>query len=326
MTAATDDVTKVALPGTANTVIYCHGIFNTLPEEDLRLSWNGALFGVRKQKRTFMAYWVDAKKNMTAVPGAAEKMAALHSATDDGDAEKVLESWIEASDAEKVLRSSIENSDEGERKESEVFVDELMKELEEAAAKAAPIGERAVWEHILFNKLTIRWFSAEVNNFLFNKKKRDVMVNTVKNKVKENQEEGPFVVIGHSQGSMVTYEALMALDNTVKVDLYLTIGSPLGFPPVFKQLHKWHGKDGKLPIPPCVKRWVNIAGNFDIICLYQKLGNEFGTGTEIVDVQLEDGFKLPPDAHLVSRYLGWDATRKEVKEVLNPSHFPTLPV
>jgi hypothetical protein len=43
-------------------------------------------------------------------------------------------------------------------------------------------------------------FLADVNDFLFNKAKRERMVQTVKDRATTGG--GPFVVIGHSQGSM----------------------------------------------------------------------------------------------------------------------------
>lgn len=63
----------------------------------------------------------------------------------------------------------------------------------------------------------------------------------------------PDVIIGHSLGSVVTYETLWHHD--VEVDLLVTLGSPLAMPGVVRPrlCPDTHGR------PPGVRRWVNIA-------------------------------------------------------------------
>ena len=168
-------------------------------------------------------------------------------------------------------------------------------------------------------------FLADVNDFLFNRAKRERMVQTVKDRVITGG--GPFVVIGHSQGSMVTYQALMELGDQLEVDLYLTIGSPLGLPQVTDVLHKWHGK--KLPIPAGVKRWVNIAQDGDIVCLDQSLADEYRSSGKpaVRDLQVEGIVWPPSKAHSASRYLSRRATQETVMGAVDRSRFqPVSPV
>jgi hypothetical protein len=79
------------------------------------------------------------------------------------------------------------------------------------------------------------------------------------------------VIVAHSLGSVVAYEACFSL--TRSLPLLVTIGSPLGLrgivydrlqprPPVF---------------PPLVKRWMNIADRNDIVAAEPDLGHFFGT-------------------------------------------------
>ncbi len=192
-----------------------------------------------------MAYWVDRERYPEAA-GISTR------AIGDDRAQLLPESAA-------LLDASIQASDAPE--ESAAFVSALTQELEAAAFTAAQrggprgpaalSGAQGLWSPLtaMFTKV----FMADVNDFLFNHTRRQRMVQTVKIDVTTG---GPFVVIGHSQGSMVTYQALMDLGSTLEVDLYVTIGSPLGLPQVTDVLQKWHGKKGKnLPIPPCVKRW-----------------------------------------------------------------------
>jgi subtilisin family serine protease len=205
----------------------------------------------------------------------------------------------------------------------------MMGELEKASLIAAergvPLGGPAVrsteakglWSPV--TRLFTQAFLADVNDFLFNRRKRAGMVQTVKDRVSTGG--GPFVVVGHSQGSMVTYQALMELADSLEVDLYVTIGSPLGLPQVTDVLHKWHGRS--LPIPPSVKRWVNITQDGDIVCLDQTLADEYGKGGSLrIEDERQRGLVWPPsEAHSASRYLSRRITQQVVQAAVDRSRF-----
>jgi subtilisin family serine protease len=303
----------------ARTVIYCHGISNMPPEGVLRSEWDRALFGADQGERTRMAYWVDRERYPEAAGVSTRAI---------GDDRATLQPQVEA-----LLASSIEASDD--REASKAFVAAMTQQLEAAARTAAqrgaPMGGAAaksveakgLWSPV--TALFTQAFLADVNDFLFNRNKRERMVQTVKDRVTTGG--GPFVLIGHSQGSMVTYQALMELGKELEVDLYLTIGSPLGLPQVTDVLHKWHGK--KLPIPPCVKRWVNIAQDGDIVCLDQTLADEYtATGKPAIVDQRVEGIVWPPSkAHSATRYLSRQSTQETVMGALERSRFqPVSPV
>ena len=303
----------------ARTVIYCHGISNMPPEGVLRSEWDRALFGADQGERTRMAYWVDRERYPEAAGVSTRAI---------GDDRATLQPQVEA-----LLAISIEASDD--REASKAFVAAMTQQLEQAALKAAergaPMGgpaaksleAKGLWSPV--TALFTQAFLADVNDFLFNRVKRERMVQTVKDRVTTGG--GPFVVIGHSQGSMVTYQALMELGAALEVDLYLTIGSPLGLPQVTDVLHKWHGK--KLPIPACVKRWVNIAQDGDIVCLDQTLADEYtSAGKPAIVDQRVPGIVWPPSkAHSATRYLSRRETQTTVMGALDRSRFqPVSPV
>ncbi len=305
--------------GAARTVIYCHGISNMPPEGVLRSEWDRALFGADQGERTRMAYWVD-RERYPEVAGVTTRAI--------GEDRATLQPQVEA-----LLASSIQASDD--REASAAFVAAMTQQLEEAAQTAAqrgaPMGGAAaksveamgLWSPV--TALFTQAFLADVNDFLFNRNKRERMVQTVKDRVITGG--GPFVVIGHSQGSMVTYQALMELGDKLEVDLYLTIGSPLGLPQVTDVLHKWHGK--KLPIPSGVKRWVNIAQDGDIVCLDQSLADEYSSSGKpaVRDIQVEGIVWPPSKAHSASRYLSRRQTQETVMGAVDRSRFqPVSPV
>jgi pimeloyl-ACP methyl ester carboxylesterase len=311
---------SASLRGQARTVIYCHGISNMPAEGVLRSEWDHALFGANQGERTRMAYWVDRERYPET---------AVVSTRAIGEDRASLRQGSEA-----LLAASIQQSDAPG--ESEAFVASLTAQLEAAAQTAAHRGAamggpaaRSVEAKGLWSPVTAMFtqaFMADVNDFLFNKEKRERMVQTVKDRISTGG--GPFVVVGHSQGSMVTYQALLELSAEAPVDLYVTIGSPLGLPQVTDVLQKWHGKK-TLPIPTGVKRWVNIAQGGDIVCLDQSLADEYGRAgkPKIVDERLQGMVWPPSKAHSASGYLARRSTQETVLAALDRSRFqPVSPI
>lgn len=104
------------------------------------------------------------------------------------------------------------------------------------------------------------------------------------------------VLIGHSLGSVVAYEALCSLPNN-PVQTLITIGSPLGIRNlIFEQLQP-APTPGIGQWPTGVKRWVNIADRGDIVALVKQLASRFGPG--VVDHLVDNGAQ----AHDAGRYL-----------------------
>jgi hypothetical protein len=107
------------------------------------------------------------------------------------------------------------------------------------------------------------------------------------------------VVVGHSLGSVVAYEALCADPAQQDSDL-VTLGSPLGVPHIV--LHRLtpqpQAVDGRLVGQwPGVQRWVNITDAKDFVALQPRLRSVFGA--RVVDVEITTGMS----AHQVERYL-----------------------
>ncbi|MFB7160955.1 hypothetical protein [Streptomyces sp. NPDC056242] len=76
----------------------------------------------------------------------------------------------------------------------------------------------------------------------------------------------PRVVIAHSLGSVVAYEALWA-NPVLTVDLLVTLGSPLALPhAVFHRLQP-PPEAGRGSKPPGVRRWINLADPGDLVAL-----------------------------------------------------------
>ena len=105
------------------------------------------------------------------------------------------------------------------------------------------------------------------------------------------------VVIAHSLGTVVTYEALHAHPE-LEVDLLVTLGSPLALPgAVFHRLQPRPGGGTGLR-PANVRRWVNISDYGDPIAILRP----FKTYFPGVDLDLTESVGLF-DFHRAARYL-----------------------
>ncbi|MCK2240899.1 MULTISPECIES: serine peptidase [unclassified Crossiella] len=87
-------------------------------------------------------------------------------------------------------------------------------------------------------------------------------------------EHQPDVVIAHSLGSVIAYEALWAMPD-IDVDLLITLGSPLGLPNIIFERLLPAPRLGRAHRPPGVRRWVNIADPGDIVAIPRWLARKF---------------------------------------------------
>ncbi|MGV9455128.1 hypothetical protein [Streptomyces sp. NPDC003635] len=117
------------------------------------------------------------------------------------------------------------------------------------------------------------------------------------------------VVVAHSLGTVVAYEALCAHPELPDLTL-ITLGSPLGVRGlVLDRLVPTHvGGRGRWPAP--VKRWTNVADRGDVVALAKELAPVFGD--RISDVLVHNGAK----AHDVRPYLTAKETGQAVCEGL----------
>ncbi|MEG4148315.1 PGAP1-like alpha/beta domain-containing protein [Microcoleus sp. Pol12B5] len=130
----------------------------------------------------------------------------------------------------------------------------------------------------------------QVRQFLHDSEMKQAILQRVSEKVSTNTR----VIIGHSLGSIVAYEALCEHPEW-NVDTLVTLGSPLGIPGLIF--------DSLTPKPengtgawPNVKNWFNIADKGDIVALEKELAPHFG---DVVDRLVYNGW----ESHSAERYL-----------------------
>jgi subtilisin family serine protease len=316
-----------ARAGDARTVLYVHGIGNKPKEAVLKCQWDTALFGNRMGDRTRLAYWV----NRDYYPLAEDATCASpdHVRVDDDEvttrAIMALAQQESGAAAElEALNSEIEalaGKDNGKRRVLGSIAERMITAdppLEDELLPPGSIQPRILpfewFRRFIAPKLT-RAFLRDVHDFLYDEQRRGLMLRSVAERLAAGG--GPFVVVGHSQGSMIAYEALRQLDpQQVQVPLFVTIGSPLGIQEVQDVLKDWAG--GTLQAPACVGDWLNIADPRDIVAIDPKLKNDFGNDARIQDL-LRDNLDTPRHPHSGTGYLGLPDVRNKVREAVGSS-------
>lgn len=116
------------------------------------------------------------------------------------------------------------------------------------------------------------------------------------------------IVVAHSLGSLVAYEALHRNPHW-QVKGLITIGSPLGISPMIFDALTPAPVAGTGAWPQGIARWVNIADEGDIVALEKKLAPRFGP---VEDLIVHNGWK----SHDAVRYLNAAATGHALANML----------
>jgi pimeloyl-ACP methyl ester carboxylesterase len=162
----------------------------------------------------------------------------------------------------------------------------------------------------------IAWFLREVYRYLHEPKIRREAQDLVLNALTPGETR---VLIAHSLGSVVAYEALAR--DSKQVEVFITCGSPLGLPKlVFDQLQPGPS-GGRLPWPGNVRRWINLAQPKDVVAMTKRLAPMVSRGS--VGQAVEDFLVPDPSglfrAHNADHYLD----RPEISSAL-VALFPSL--
>lgn len=280
--------------GLAHTVIYIHGIGNKPPEAVLTSQWDRALFGQRMGDKTRMAYWVNRRRH--GPPTEDESEGEDYSVSPS----TMRQFAIRSSDIDpnhEVLITHLATSP-GE----EAFLREVRDHVETNLTHAS-VGAKGVtdvvWDGLSW--LFTGAFLRDVHDFFFDVDERARMKQSLMNVIAPGG--APFVVVSHSQGTMIAYDVLSDLDPKMyPVKLFITMGSPLGLRPVLARFYRWK-KTKKLRVPVCVKTWLNVANRGDVVCADVDLRNEVVAGdfsNEIVDSPNQ---ALQDDKHSATGYL-----------------------
>ena len=172
-----------------------------------------------------------------------------------------------------------------------------------------------------FTRKLTRTFLRDVNDFFFVKEKSERMRESVRERLRAGG--GPFIVIGHSQGSMIAYSVLMEPEFAgFDIPLFVTIGSPLGITEVQDSI-KVLTAQRSLRVPPSVRRWENVSDPLDPVALDKKLRGDYAAndhGVNVVDHR-EFNADSPRHPHSGTGYLSLEEVRKPVRRVVDTGLF-----
>jgi len=330
---------SVASSGSAagQTSVYVHGIGNHPEEQVLVVRWDRALFGKDMGDRTRMAYWVNrARYPQASSCDCIDPSCPCHDPEESLRAKRVLatgepmpelelEEAVNAITSDPAQRAFLR--DVGARMIDEARNEARKQQAEQSLASSRlgarkgtyGVGSKGVGDALLrkITDLITGVALPDVQDFLFEPDHRAQMEETFLARLRSGG--GPFVVVAHSQGSMIAYDVLRQLKrNDVDVRLFVTIGSPLGLPPVRAVFKKWTG-DKRLPYPSCVSRWINVAAEGDVVALDPKLRDDIdlsSTGTfqdYFIDRTTRDANLLfAGNAHSSMGYLSSADVQREV--------------
>ncbi len=130
----------------------------------------------------------------------------------------------------------------------------------------------------------------QVRHYLYDKELKHKILQRVTDKVSLDTK----VIIGHSLGSVVAYEALCA-NLQWNVHTLVTLGSPLGIQNLIFNALTPTPENGR-GVWPNVTQWFNIADKGDIVALEKELAPHFGS---VTDQLVYNGWQ----SHDVRRYL-----------------------
>ncbi|MFJ7416043.1 alpha/beta fold hydrolase [Streptomyces sp. NPDC098077] len=127
--------------------------------------------------------------------------------------------------------------------------------------------------------------------------------------VTDRVEPDTTVLVGHSLGSVVAYEALCAHPEW-PVRTLVTLGSPLGMPTLVHDRLRPAPLAGRGHWPAGLTHWTNLADRHDVVASVKELAELFGPagaapGGELRDVPVDNGWKVHDLLrHLTARETG----------------------
>jgi hypothetical protein len=261
-------------------ITFVHGIMNQPSPARLLEVWKRDLadggdgvdldvYGVTSS----MVYWADVMYAAATDAGGGSQESIEYEGIESGALSDLDESYIaEASGDEKeFIESMISNYDLDHPDEPE---GEPEPDVVAEAKVAAAAGLEAVPLPWFVKKPLMRVLLRDVHHYLFNTSHSPRAGSTfkVRDEVRKRfvddvgaVDGGPHVVVAHSLGSVIAYDCLKRVADTKKVDLLVTLGTPLGMSEVQHKLKpEWSKDDG---YPGELPRWVNVVDRLDPVCV-----------------------------------------------------------
>jgi hypothetical protein len=158
------------------------------------------------------------------------------------------------------------------------------------------VGALQQYLPIPVSEAIMKKFVADVGEYLNDADMRESAIARVVETVSEASKTEEVVLLAHSMGTIVAYDALMRHPE-LPVSAYISFGSPLGFKAVRKHLQR--DAQGNTPFPPTPRRWINIYTEDDVIAAVRPLEPFYPSG----DARRVEDEVTPGRGHNLSDYL-----------------------
>lgn len=215
--------------------------------------------------------------------------------------------------------------------------------IEQSTASAKDIAEATAWSRrltrwiyqlgdllpFLIPHLATERMEVHLRDLRRYERNRDGVADRVRQMLKvallaASGSDRPVLLIGHSMGSIISFDSLWELchehGDPVDIDLFLTMGSPLGQRFMQRKL-KGREKLGKDRFPCNISRWKNLTAVGDLTAINPWLAREFGEMLElnlvgeIDDEEMFNYFRLGGELNVHAEY-GYLANEKTAHTIV----------
>ena len=316
-------LTVMSSDGQAITIIYVHGIGNKPAPAVLKRQWDQALFGVDMGARTKMAYWADIRYPHPVAPASAEALSIPVSeySRPRSDKEIIAESkkWVPYGAEAEAFAQHLVKRILGQAKIEDAKVKDVAIHHGQVKAKEVEGKILPPWIRRPATEWITKLFIEDVSAYFYNAEQRQAMQDRVRKLI--IPQGGPYMVIAHSLGSVITYDVLRDLDDGTPIPYFFTLGSPLGIDEVQDHLKK------PLRIPQLIDVWKNYADLLDPVAFDKRLANEFAPKGKIDDTLVVncDSLRLRGfNPHSSTGYLATYEVRRDAQTILGPTYAETI--
>jgi hypothetical protein len=278
-------------------VVYVHGNGNKVRKDLLKRQWDQALFGRDAGASSRMAYWApvlhptplpDPEFDEVDLPPAPAEAAALEAAAPEAASP-------EAPAELAAYASKMESAAEAL----------AVVEQGEAAPDGAEVIPLPRAARIAIFKRLVRLTFRDVSAYFFGGH-REAMRDVVRQTIADIDE--PFVMVGHSLGSILAYDVLREEgERSKELPLLVTIGSPLGVQEIQDLI------TAPLEVPAGVAAWLNASDSRDVVALDHSIRPEYEPPDRCTDVRVTNA---SANHHGARQYLASSAVRDAVHEAL----------
>lgn len=133
----------------------------------------------------------------------------------------------------------------------------------------------------------------DLHLYYTNKTKNKELRDLLKARLKKHA-GGQIMIIAHSMGSIIAYDVLRQMGRDtpgLRVDHFITIGSPLGLPHVKNRIYQ---ENDLVRTPSCVNKWTNFADRRDPVAFDVHLAGDYAAndrGVKVKDDLIINGYR-----------------------------------